>query len=268
MEHLPDDLAHALIAAEPRLAGLVNLHYFSEVESTNDIALAMAEGGASEGTAVIADFQRAGRGRRGRSWFSPPGAGMYLSVVIRSHGPLALLTLAAGVAVAEAVTSVTGLPLELKWPNDVVVGRPWRKLAGVLCESTGVGARVDAVVVGIGVNLRAVAYPSELADGPTSIEVELGRPIDRAPLVVECLAMLTDVVRQLREGRREWILSEWRRLGHAALNGAVVSWQDDGRAVRGVSRDIDVEGALVVESAGERRRLIAGEVSWEGLSRV
>ncbi len=174
---LPADLAEALDAAPGGLAH-ASLRYFPEVSSTNDIALRLAETGAPEGTAVLADVQRAGRGRRGRIWFSPPGAGLYLSCVVRGGrgAALPLVSLAAGVATAEAVVAVTGLPVGLKWPNDLVIGRPWRKLAGILCESTGIGTQPDAVVVGIGVNLRSAAYPAELAGVATSIEVELGRP--------------------------------------------------------------------------------------------
>ena len=263
---LPPDLAHALAAAERRLGDFASLQYFAEVDSTNDIALALAEAGAPEGTAVLADSQRAGRGRRGRVWYSPPGAGLYLSVVVRggsSGSPAPLLTLAAGVATAEAVTATTGLPVELKWPNDVVVGRPWRKLAGVLCESTGVGARVEAVIVGIGVNLRAAAYPPEISDRATSIEMELGRSIDRAPIVVECLARLAAIARQVREGGQALILSEWRRLGRAGLDGAPVRWQDQAMERSGLARDVDADGALLVETGGRIERVIAGEVTWE-----
>ena len=181
---LPPDLIHALVSAEPRLAGFARLRYFADVESTNDVALALCNGGAPEGTSVLADVQRAGRGRRGRTWFSPPGAGLYLSVVVRmgeSARTLPLLTLAAGVAAADAVAATSGLPLELKWPNDLVSGRPWRKLGGLLCEAAGPGPNVDAVVVGIGVNLRHVAYPTEIADRATSIETELGQALLSAP---------------------------------------------------------------------------------------
>ena len=140
---LPPDLIHALVSAEPRLAGFARLRYFAEVDSTNDIALALCNAGAPEGTSVLADVQHAGRGRRGRTWFSPPGAGLYLSVVVRmgeSARTLPLLTLAAGVAAADAVAATSGLPLELKWPNDLVIGRPWRKLGGLLCEAVGAGS--------------------------------------------------------------------------------------------------------------------------------
>src|SRR5262245_33209045 len=151
-DRLPTDLAEALESSASRLGDFSRLHYFGEVGSTNDVALALAAAGAGEGTAVLTDQQRTGRGRLGRTWFSPPGAGMYLSVIVRPGDAdwLSLTTLAAGVAVARAVASVSALPIGLKWPNDLVIGRPWRKVGGVLCESAGSGSEIDAVVVGIG----------------------------------------------------------------------------------------------------------------------
>ena len=267
---LPRDLIHALVSAEPRLAGFARLRYFAEVDSTNDVALALCAAGAPEGTSVLADVQRAGRGRRGRTWFSPPGAGLYLSVVVRpgqSARTLSLLTLAAGIATAEAVTATSGLPVELKWPNDLVSGRPWRKMGGLLCESVGPGSSVEAVVVGIGVNLRQVAYPTELGDRATSIETELGRPVERAALVVEVLARLRDALDRLRNGEARWVAHEWRRWGRAGLGGAPVRWVDQQVPRRGIAQDIDEDGALLVESDGQLERLVAGEVTWERLSR-
>ncbi len=267
---LPPDLVHALVAAEPRLAGFARLRYFAEVESTNDIALKLCASGAPEGTSVLADFQTAGRGRRGRTWFSPPGSGLYLSVIVRpgdSVRTLSLLTLAAGVAAADAVATTSGLPVELKWPNDLVCGRPWRKLGGLLCESVGPGASVDAVVVGIGANLRQAAYPAEIADRATSIETELGRPVDRAVLVVEMLARLRDAVDRLRQGDTAWVVNAWRRWGRAGLGGANVRWMEQQIERRGVAMDIDDNGALMVETDGRVERLVAGEVLWERLSR-
>lgn len=276
MDVLPRDVADALESAAPRLGAFGQLRYFAAVDSTNDIALALAASGAPEGTAVLADVQHAGRGRRGRQWFSPPGAGMYLSVLLRPKrsGQMSLLTLASGVAVARAIQANTALPVELKWPNDIVIGRPWRKLAGLLCEGSGTAANLDAVVVGIGINVSLAAYPPQLAQRATSLEAELGRPIDRASLVVECLAGLAAVAEDLRGGRTSAMLTEWRRLGRAGLDGAPVRWVEHGRERRGFARDIDVDGALLVETndAGSERsrgveRLIAGEVMWERLSR-
>lgn len=269
---LPDDLARALEARAVELDSFADLRFFSEVDSTNDIALTLALDGAPEGTTILAEAQSAGRGRRGHTWFSPPGAGLYLSSVVRAAlagGHLSLITIAAGVAVAEAVTSVTGLPVELKWPNDVVLGRPWRKLAGLLGESVGAGAVVDAVVIGVGINLRSAAYPPDIAGRATSIETELGRAVDRAPLLAELLARLRARVADVRDGRGGEVCDAWRRYGRAGLARAPVRWHnhDLDQEHRGATRDIDEDGALLVECGGRVERLVAGDVVWEELPR-
>lgn len=250
---LPADLEEAL-------REIVDLRYFPEVDSTNDVALALAETGAPDGLAVLADAQRAGRGRRGRSWFSPPGGGLYLSTLVRGAeaSTLGLLTLAAGVAAAQAVRSVTGLPIELKWPNDLVIGRPWRKLAGILCESVG-----PSTVIGIGINLRDAAYPPELRERATSIETELGWSIDRAPVVVACLQNLRERVGQLRAGEGAEVLRVWREIGAEGLDRKPVRWQDQGAERRGRARGIDLDGALLVDTERGVERIIAGEVTWD-----
>jgi len=261
---LPPDLAHAI---PPGRRG--RFEYFAEIGSTNDRAIALALEGAPEGTAVLADAQRAGRGRRGREWHSPPGAGLYMSLVVRpaERDEWTLVTLAAGVAAARAVTGATGLPVELKWPNDLVVGRPWRKAGGVLCESVGSGATVDAVVVGIGLNLRPAAYPPEVARRATSIETELGRAVDRGAIVSTLLDELDRVITQLRAGDRAGVCEAWRQLAAAGLRGAPVRWHDQGRDRAGIVRGIDDDGALVVAAEGGLVRIVSGEVTWERLSR-
>ena len=152
----------------------------------------MAATGDNEGAVVVADEQTAGRGRRGHAWFSPAGSGLYVSVVlmpararVEPMRATLLLTLAAGVALAEAIETETGLNVDLKWPNDIYVGR--RKLAGVLAEGTGRGSAVDVVVLGYGINLRTAAYPPELADRATSLESEIGRVVDRQSVLVATL---------------------------------------------------------------------------------
>lgn len=267
---LPADLARALASASARLGAFDRVEYFLEVDSTNNLALARALRGTPHGTVVLADAQRAGRGRQGRSWFSPPGAGIYLSAVIRSDawaGALSLVTLAAGVAVARGLAAATGLALELKWPNDVVIGRPWRKVAGILSESASSGSRIDAVVVGIGVNVRKSAFPPEVADRATAIEMETDRPVDSAACVLEVLAALSDVTLQLGRGERTAILDAWRQYGRAGLGGSQVRWNDEGRVRQGRARDVDETGALVVDVDGRRERLVAGDVQWERLIR-
>lgn len=246
------------------------LYFYERVGSTNDLALALAADGAAHGTAVLADLQEAGRGRRGRSWWSPPGAGMYLSVVVRTGMPgsgLPLLTLAAGVALARAVREVSGLPVELKWPNDLVIGRPWRKLAGILCEATGAGA--GAVVVGMGVNLERSAYPDDIADRATSMGEETDRPVARGALVAAALSALDREVAQLAAGETTTMLATWRAWAEAGLDRAPVRWRDHEGEHRGTTVGVDDAGALIVRHAGTdvETRLVSGEVVWEILTR-
>ena len=268
-EALPEDLAGALARSAPRRLAAAQLRFLGDTGSTNDEAMRLAEAGEPDGTAVLADSQRAGRGRRGRVWYSPPASGIYLSSIVRL-GPapvtLSLVTLAAGVAAAEAVTAATGLPIELKWPNDLVVGPAWRKLGGLLCESAG-GGRVDTVIVGVGINRAADAYPPELADRATSIEAELGRRVDRAAVVVECLVALDARMAQVRRGDDAGVLAAWRRLGAGGFGGTV-RWHDQGVERHGFARDIGADGALIVETDGRVEQLVAGEVLWERRSRV
>jgi BirA family transcriptional regulator, biotin operon repressor / biotin---[acetyl-CoA-carboxylase] ligase len=269
-EPLPEDIAVAVDAARARLGAYQDLLFVEAVDSTNDVALALAGTGRPEGTAVLADWQRAGRGRRGREWFSPPGAGLYLSVVVRPitlHGALPIVTLAAGVAAAEAVQAASGLPVELKWPNDLVIGRPWRKMGGILAETVTSGAGIDAVVIGIGINLLQTSYPPTIADRATSIETELGRPIARASVVVELLGALADMMARVHAGERDHICRAWRRFGRTGLCRQAVRWTDVRGQRHGHVCDIDADGALLVEVDGLVERLIAGEVIWEALSR-
>src|SRR5262245_2245860 len=128
-EPLPVDLAEPLERSARRRQGFGDrVLYFTETGSTNDVAAQLAEQGAEEGTIVVASSQTAGRGRMGRVWHSPPEAGLYVSIVCRSPRAAPYVTLAGGVAAAEGISSATGLPVEIKWPNDIVVhsGAPRR----------------------------------------------------------------------------------------------------------------------------------------------
>lgn len=256
----PGDVRAELSRASARLGSLGRrLHWFDTAGSTNDIAARLAALGAEEGAVVAADAQTAGRGRLGRVWFSPPGAGLYVSVILRP-APTALLTLAAGVAVAEGVQAATGLAADLKWPNDLIVGR--RKLAGILAEAAAQGSGLEYVVLGFGVNLRAAAYPPDLAPRATSIEAETNRPADRALILVEILAALAARYADLQAGRFDAILGAWRQRATPTLGGALVEWDSGGGVVRGRAEGIDDSGALLVRAGGRIERLTAGEVRW------
>jgi BirA family biotin operon repressor/biotin-[acetyl-CoA-carboxylase] ligase len=233
--------------------------WYSEIGSTNDVALRLAERGAADGTVVGADRQTAGRGRQGRAWSSPPGAGLYVSAILRPSAAIApLLTIAAGVSVAEGIREATGLTTDLKWPNDVYAGG--RKVAGILAESGMSDARLNHVVLGFGINVNRASYPPEVAARATSIEHELGRPIDRGLVLASCLSALTVRYRQLQMAPHA-VLDAWRSYAVSMLNRRVECTVGL-RSVAGVAEDIDERGALVVRVGDEIVRVISGEVVW------
>lgn len=213
-ERLPNGLISALERSGTSLKAIVpSIVYFSEVTSTMDIAAKLVASGAKEGTTVIANCQTAGRGQNARKWFSPPGAGLYASIVIRPS-PLSCLTMASG-WLAQAIRSRTSLPVSIKWPNDLVIESPrgsnkWRKLGGVLAETDGESPHeIHHVILGFGINVHSVDYPADIGEHATSIESELGKPLDRWELLVDLLTSLSEPYSDLRTGRQDKILSRW-----------------------------------------------------------
>jgi BirA family biotin operon repressor/biotin-[acetyl-CoA-carboxylase] ligase len=281
---LPRELVEAIEGARPRLGRLASsVRFFPTIGSTNDVALAwsakvsgeppglswsvkaLAERPA-EGLVVVADEQTAGRGRRGHSWFSPAGSGLYVSVVLAPGAARVdpvratmLLTLAAGVALAEGVEAATGLRADLKWPNDLQISR--RKLAGILAESTSVGSATAVVILGYGINVTSTALPPDLRDRATSLESELGRPVDRNQLLVETLVALSRRYDDLLTGRFDAILDAWRQHAPAA-SGARVRWTTAAGVEAGVTAGIDDHGALLVQVGERLERIVSGEISW------
>jgi len=257
----PEDITEALARAGARLGPFQHrLSWYEEIGSTNDVSASLAEGGAPEGCVIAANAQSSGRGRFGRSWASPPGAGLYVSVILRpAREALPLLTIAAGVAVAEGVQAASGLSPCVKWPNDVYVGA--RKLAGILAEAGSSPARVDHVVLGFGINLRSAALPRDVASRATSLESELGRCVDRGLVLAECLAALAERYQMLQSGAGEEVISAWRARAAQHL-GRPVEWDAEHGSCRGVAHDIDARGALLVRVDDEIVRVISGEVRW------
>jgi len=256
---IPAELVAAVAAlSERRPDARFDVRWHASVTSTMDLASALAHEGAAHGVVVVADEQTLGRGRRRAVWASPPGAGLYFSFVARPHlgGPstLSLLTLAAGVAVRDGVTTATGLSPDLKWPNDLIVGK--RKLAGILAEGLAIGTPDQAVIIGVGLNLQPAAYPPDVSARATSIEGELGRQVDRGELFGAVLISLWDRLALLPQSPDD-ILQAWRRASPSAI-GTRVEW--DGR--HGVTAGVDESGALLVTAAGRTERIIAGELRW------
>jgi BirA family biotin operon repressor/biotin-[acetyl-CoA-carboxylase] ligase len=259
---LPADLDAALAGARLRLGTFgQELHYFESVGSTNDVADRLALAGAAEGTAVVADAQTAGRGRLGRTWYSPPGAGLYVSVVLRP-GPdpsPSLWTLVAGVGLAEALRLVSGLDVLIKWPNDLVVRG--KKVCGILTEGCASEGVIRHVVIGFGINLRPAAYPADLTDRATSLERELGRPVERGLVLAASLEALASRVERCRASGVAEVLDRWRALAPSSI-GSQVEWSGPRGVRRGTTAGIDENGALLVGAGSGIERIIAGEVRW------
>jgi BirA family transcriptional regulator, biotin operon repressor / biotin---[acetyl-CoA-carboxylase] ligase len=268
---LPPDFADALALRAGRCGGLASrVVWFDTVSSTNDAADQLASAGAEHGTVVAADEQLSGRGRMGRVWHSPPGAGLYVSVVLKpasfigsaergTTSAASRITLTAGVALADALRVATGLPAAIKWPNDLVVGR--RKVCGILAEGAATGETLRHVILGFGVNVLTSAYPPEIADRATSIEAELGRPADRGAVFAESLACLAERLRESSAGGFDAVLDAWRALSPSSI-GARVQISRAGGWIDAVTEGIDRDGALVVRAEGSLHRVIAGEVRW------
>ena len=176
------------------------------------------------------------------------------------ENPAALLTLASGVAIAEAVRAVTGLPAEIKWPNDVLIGG--RKLAGILAEAAVQAGALQFIVIGFGVNLQPAAYPPELASRVTSIEAETARPADRALMLAEILAALGERYADLRAGRFDAILSAWRQLAPSLPGAPRRMGFAGGRRARARARTSTGTVRCWCASAISVERIIAGEIRW------
>lgn len=241
------------------------LHWFEETDSTNRVAQQLAREGAAQGTAVIAEGQTAGRGRLGRSFFSPPSQNLYTSIVLRPCGSAAeapACVLAAAVAVADAVAEAVGDPtqVEIKWPNDVLLGG--LKVSGILMELGAEGTRVAWLVLGIGVNLNVdrELFPEEFRTRASSLRSFLGAPVDR-------VAFTQSLYRRL-----ESTLERCEAQGFAGVLPAFEAWfRMRGRRVRvagfgervleGVVQGVDASGALRLALASGETRVVAGDVT-------
>jgi BirA family biotin operon repressor/biotin-[acetyl-CoA-carboxylase] ligase len=266
---VPSDLARAFSAPDvsDRLRPFIQrLLYFDTVSSTNDIAMELLLSGAPEGTTVLAAGQTAGRGRHGRDWFSPEGAGLYVSVVLRDVKSSSV-TLLAGVAVAEGLRVSTHVPVDLEWPNDLVVvrtdrGDEWHprvKVGGILSE--GSPGDTDGVVVGIGVNVTSTAYPTEIASRAASLEDLADRTVDRATVLVEMLASLAMWRERYAVDGGTTMLDRWRELSPSSV-GARIAWTVATGERRGVTDGIESDGTLRVWSNGELERIVGGTLTW------
>ncbi|MCC3376492.1 biotin--[acetyl-CoA-carboxylase] ligase [Cohnella sp. REN36] len=239
-----------------------HLHLREAVASTQDEVRALAEQGAPEGTLVVAERQDQGRGRMGRSWISPPGKGVSMSLLLRPDVPLPLapqLTLLSAVALCRSLSRITGLRIGIKWPNDLQV--EGRKISGILLESAAEDERIRYVAVGLGiaVNLEEADYPEELREKAVSLRMAAGRAFDRAALIGEVLLEFERLYDLYREQGFEPIRLLWEA-NAVTLNRTVTLYTAQG-SFDGIPRELDASGGLRVELPdGSWRTVYSAEV--------
>jgi BirA family transcriptional regulator, biotin operon repressor / biotin---[acetyl-CoA-carboxylase] ligase len=237
--------------------------YFRETDSTNVRAKFLAGEGAPEGTVVVAEKQTQGKGRKGRTWFSPEGEGIYTSIILRP--PIApneapKLTLMASVAVAEALLSLTSLKINIKWPNDIMING--KKVAGILTEISTDMDRIDYVVIGVGVNVntsRKGLHP-DIRQTATSVFMETGKVFPRIALLRAYLEWLEIYYEAFKAKGFDPILNRWKHFADIIGQRISVDLMDSMRV--GTVLDVDKDGFLILQDRkGTIERIISGDVT-------
>jgi BirA family biotin operon repressor/biotin-[acetyl-CoA-carboxylase] ligase len=235
------------LAAQTRLVGKV-VHYWEQVDSTNAALTRLLKEGAAEGTVVIADAQTAGKGRGGRPWISPPGLNLHLSVLLKPAIPVAeahFYTLIGSLAIAD-ICDAPHVKAQVKWPNDVLLND--KKIGGVRAELQASGARVEALILGVGVNVNISRNAmnhlyGDAAAGATSLYEALAHPIDRTALAARLLEQLERRHFHFLAHGKHPLLAEWRS---RSFLGRRVTINEAGYHLEGIATTLDAEGFLVV----------------------
>lgn len=235
---------------------------YEMVDSTNTMAKRLAAEGAEEGTVVIAETQRKGRGRLGRKWESPKG-GLWFSLILRpkTHpSKLSLITFMSSVAVAKALQEMYGLAVQVKWPNDVLVGN--KKVCGILTEANVKGEVVNFVVVGIGINVNIDlhSFPQNLRESAISLKILLQKTVDKEKLLQLLFKKFKHYYGLFQREKYHVLLAEWKEL--AAFLGKPVEIASLGERFVGKAVDVDENGALIIElENGSLRKIFSGDIS-------
>ncbi len=263
LKAIPDILTCEVIrqAARGTQFGTQIRHYY-RIGSTMDHAARLAQRGLPHGTIVLAEEQIEGRGRLGRPWVSERSAGIYCSLVLRPPIPASrapLLTLAAGLALADAASEITRVEADIRWPNDVLIDG--RKCCGILPEMSSEMERVKYIVLGIGLNVNQQQFPADLANQATSLALAAGRRLARSEVLAVVLRSLDRRYRQLLDGGPEAVIAEFEYRSSYAC-GRSVSVSNDAEQFQGVTKGLDRSGFLLVrrEDTGEVHTVLSGTV--------
>lgn len=239
-----------------------DIFFYNTVSSTNTIAAELAEKYA-EGVIVLAESQEKGRGRLGRSWISPAGVNVYMSIITKPEidpKDATLITIMTAVGCAIGLRRATGLDVKIKWPNDLMVSD--RKLGGILTEMKTAPGRIIFAIIGIGINVNADidSFPDDVRETATSIKIETGASYPRTEIIVEILNEIDRWYRILKEMGRKTILSEWQRL--TSTLGREVKVTVGKETFSGFAESIDDEGMLILRlPSGVLKRISAGDLT-------
>jgi BirA family biotin operon repressor/biotin-[acetyl-CoA-carboxylase] ligase len=259
---MPDILVPSLIQAElgENEIGHSIIHHF-RTGSTNTVALNLAQQGAEDGTVVVAEEQTAGRGRLGRTWYSEKSSGIYVSVIVRpplSPTAAPILTLMAGVATQHALSSVTGLSVDIRWPNDLLVNG--KKVCGILTEMNAELGRLHAVVLGIGINVNHGEMPAALRAVATSLRIESRRTWSRVQIFIALLRELDRHYHLLLQKGSAAIAERWAAASSYASGKRIRIVTGEAESLA-TTTGLEASGALRVRyDDGREEALVAGEV--------
>ncbi|AEB10675.1 biotin--[acetyl-CoA-carboxylase] ligase [Desulfobacca acetoxidans] len=234
--------------------------HFMNLPSTNDMAKDLARQGNPEGSIIVAESQSAGRGRMGRIWESPPGGGIYLSLILRPPLPpaeLPRLTLTAAVAVIQAIREVAGLAADIKWPNDILL--QGKKLGGILTEMETESDQMSHVILGLGLNVNTTVFPEPVRRLATSL-ASAGKRYSRLAILRSLLAALDSLYGRFLQEEFPAILDLWRQ--SAVTLGQQVTVRQGKEIISGLALDVDSDGALLLQQPdGRIEKVISGEIA-------
>ena len=240
--------------------------YFDTIDSTNTKAQELAEKGYPSGTLVVADKQESGKGRRGRSWVSPSGTGIFMTLMIKpdiNPNNASMLTLVAALAVAKAITSVTGEEALIKWPNDIVVNS--KKVCGILTEMNAQFDYINHIVVGIGINVHNESFPEEISQMASSLMIEAGgKRFHRAQIIAETMSYFEQYYDTfLKTQDLSAFVREYDEL--LVNRNKSVRVLDPKEPFDGKAMGITPKGELIVDTWESRKLVSSGEVSVRGI---
>ena len=235
-----------------------NFIYSDEVDSTNSVLLTSKEF-AQNGTVILAEHQSKGRGRKNREWLSSPGQNLTFSILLKhdlKESKINMINLGAAISVAQAIENLYQLDVELKWPNDVLIGK--KKIAGILIESTSKGNKISKLVVGIGINVNQPNFPGKFDIPPTSVRKEFHSLVSREKLLSEVLNNFESILDEAKEDYKK-ILNDWR--SRCKMIGEKVKVVDEEKTRFGLFEDIDDDGFLILKQGEKREKIHYGDVS-------